>query len=117
MYDSVYDHSDCPEDFVIDDDDMLDGWMLYQKEKIKRDKTKEGISSLHKNAQEVFIMGQSAEDFERISDLNDNYSKSIIDSRLNAVKRKGQLDELDLPDVKASIDTDLAQKAANYNRK
>jgi hypothetical protein len=117
MYDSVYDHSECPEDFVIDDDDMLDGWMLYQKEKIKKDKTKEGISSLHKNAQEVFIMGQSSEDFERISDLNDDYSKSVIDSRLNAVKRKGQLDELDLPDIKASIDTDLAQKAANYNRK
>ena len=62
-------------------------------------------------------MGQNSEDFERISDLNDDYSKSVIDSRLNAVKRKGELNELDLPDVKASIDSDLAKKAANYNRK
>jgi hypothetical protein len=117
MYDSVYDHTECPEDFVIDDDDMLDGWILYQKEKVKRDKTRDALSKTHKNAQEVFIMAQNQEDLERISDLNDDISKGIIKSRINATKQNGIIDELDLPDVRSDIDQQLASKAGNYNRK
>lgn len=117
MYDSVYDHTECPEDFVIEDDDMLDGWILYQKQKIKKEKTKDAAAKVHKNAQEVFIMGNNQEDFERIADLNDDFSKSIIDSRLKYVQKAGDVSELDLPDVRADIDNDLKQKAARYNRK
>jgi hypothetical protein len=116
MYDSVYDHTDCPEDFVIEDDDMLDGWILYQKEKIKKDKTKEAATKVHKNAQEVFIMANNQEDLERVSDLNDDYSKSIIDSRIRSVQQHGEVQEFDLPDVKADIDNQLRQKAANYRK-
>jgi hypothetical protein len=62
-------------------------------------------------------MGNNQEDFERIADLNDDFSKSIIDSRLKYVQKAGDVSELDLPDVRADIDNDLKQKAARYNRK
>jgi hypothetical protein len=116
MYDSVYDHNDCPEDYVIDDDDMLDGWILYQKEKVKKDKVKDSISSIHKNAQEVFIMAQTQEDLERISDLNDGHTQSIINARTRAIKKHGEVDDFDLPDKKAEIDRDLFDKAINYRK-
>jgi hypothetical protein len=107
MYDSVYDHPDSPEDFVIEDDDILDGWMLFQKEKHKSDKQKSEISNLHKNSQEVFIMASEQEDLERISDMNDEYSKQIIRSRNETLKNspKGSVSHFALPDVIADAES------------
>jgi hypothetical protein len=109
MYDSVYDHPDSPEDFVIEDDDLLDGWMLFQKEKNKSDKQKSEISNLHKNSQEVFIMASEQEDIERISDMNDEYSKQIIKSRNHTLKNsaKGSVSHFDLPDVVADAEASM----------
>lgn len=116
MYDSVYDHPECPEDFVIEDDDMLDGWMLFQKEKNRKEKAQSSqtVSSVHKNAQEVFIMANSKEDLENISDLNDDYNKMIIKSRVEAIKKKGSVSHFDMPDV---IDEATKEMNARLNRK
>jgi hypothetical protein len=111
MYDSVYEHPECPENFVIDDDDMLDGWMLYQKEQNKKEKAKSEISDVHKNSQEVFIMTNNAEDRERINEMNDNYSKSIITNRFKEISQKGTVSDLDLPDVRADWENEMRQKA------
>ena len=110
MYDSVYEHPECPEDFVIADDDMLDGWMLYQKEQNKKDKAKNNISDIHKNSQEVFLMTNNQEDLERISEMNDFNNKNIIASRFNAVKKHGQIDDLELPDIRADWENEMIQK-------
>jgi len=31
MYDNIYEHPECPDDKVMEDDDALDGWMILQK--------------------------------------------------------------------------------------
>lgn len=116
MYDSVYDHPECPEDSVIEDDDMLDGWMLFQKDKNRKEKAKSqaAVSSVHKNAQEVFIMANSQEDLENISDLNDDYNKMIIKSRMDTVKQKGSISHFDMPDVVRDAEMEMNAK---LNRK
>lgn len=111
MYDSVYEHPECPESFVIDDDDMLDGWMLYQKEQNRKEKAKSEISDVHKNSQEVFIMTNNVEDRERINEMNDNYSKSIVANRFKEISNKGSVNDLDLPDVRADWENEMRQKA------
>ena len=45
MYDSIYQHPDCPDDEIIADEDALDGWMLIQKDKIRKEKVKKGVQS------------------------------------------------------------------------
>ena len=66
MYDSIYQHPDCPDDDIIADEDALDGWMLVQKDKIKKQKTESGVrsrmSSKIANSDHVFIPTSEAPD-------------------------------------------------------
>ena len=45
MYDHIYQHPDCPDDEIIKDEDALDGWMLIQKDKIRKQKVQSGVNS------------------------------------------------------------------------
>lgn len=79
MYDSVYEHPECPEDFVIQDNDMLDGWLLLTKEKQEREKRAQEIDNKNpkfKNATEIFLPAQTQEERERISMLNTENAKA-----------------------------------------
>ena len=113
MYDSVYDHTERPEDFVIKDDDMLDGWMIYLKDKIKSQEDQNKVSSTHKNAQEVFVMADSQESLERIQEMNDDIGLQKIQSRLNYLKQNNTVMASDdeMPDIAADIDKEMQQKA------
>jgi len=74
MYDRIHESPDCPSDEVLDDDDMLDGWLLVQKKKREeerqRDETKSAINSKISNADEVFVPAQTYEDAQKIDLLN-----------------------------------------------
>lgn len=79
MYDSVYEHPECPEDFVIQDNDMLDGWLLLTKEKQEREKRTQEIDNKNpkfKNATEIFLPAQTQEERERINMLNSDNAKA-----------------------------------------
>jgi len=105
MYDRVYEHPESPSQEVIDDDDMLDGWMLYQKKKSDKDRTEKGAESLvnkHKNAKEIFAMS-SKEDAQNINQLNSRESLNVKKQRTKIMELKGEVNEFDLPDVKESI--------------
>src|SRR5690606_3222901 len=41
MYDSIHESPDCPENEVLEDDDMLDGWLMIQQEQNKSKEKKE----------------------------------------------------------------------------
>lgn len=66
MYDSIYQHPDCPDDEIIKDEDALDGWMLVQKDKIKKQKIESGVrskmSSKIAKSDHVFIPTSEAPD-------------------------------------------------------
>ena len=62
MYDNIYEHPECPDDKIIEDDDALDGWMILQKRKNDKDKKKSQFDSSNpnlKNSGEVFVMSRS----------------------------------------------------------
>jgi hypothetical protein len=107
MYDRIYENPECPQDFVIEDDDMLDGWMLDQKQKndnLKKEKTAEDLLNKHKNAKEVFVVS-SREDAGNIFDLNSPDSNRIIKQRSRVISKAQDdgIDEFNLPDVKQDI--------------
>lgn len=109
MYDSAYQHPECPQDNVFEDDDMFDGWMIFQrrenekaKNKIRTEKLLEG-KNLDK-AGEIFVMAHSKQEAQNIYDLNDNTSKYIIKERNDVIKQRGGLtQDTDLPDVHRQI--------------
>ena len=113
MYDNVYSHPECPSDSVINDDDMLDGWMIYQKRKNEKAKKTEQLDKLNpklKNAQEVFVMSESIEEAREIYDLNDNVGMSKIKSKFSYIDKVGEAQEFDLPDVQQDLQMKMRQK-------
>jgi hypothetical protein len=110
MYDSIYENPDCPSEKIINDDDMLDGWMIYQKRKIEKEKNQKNIDELNprlQNASEVFLFANNTDSFTEISDLNSGEAKYRLNEKINFInKNNGSVDDSVLPDVRR----DLLQK-------
>lgn len=114
MYDSVYEHPESPNDSVIEDDDMLDGWMILQKRKSDQSKNQNKIDTLNpklKNAQEVFIMTNDKESYEEVMSLNSEESKHRLKEKVNYLNQHGAVSDSSLPDVRREIRNQANQMA------
>jgi hypothetical protein len=112
MYDNIYDHPECPSDHVIEDDDMLDGWMIHQREKNQKAKKQAQIDEMNpklKNAQEVFLIPQSKEEIEDIIGLNSPDSLRRMKEKMNYVQQMGSVDDGNLPDVRMNLMNQASQ--------
>ena len=105
MYDNIYENPDCPSEQVIDDDDMLDGWMIVQRrdrqEKKKEKQTDNVVSSLsskYQNASEIFLPVQSNEQIEQVDKMNSLKSKMVVKQRKRMIDKQGQVGAGKLPD-------------------
>lgn len=111
MYDNIYKHPDCPNDAVISDNVLLDGWMIFERRKSEQEKNDAGKDE-HNGAHEVFLMAENKEHKEQIDKMNSIHAKQIKSQRESIIKSKGKIKESDLPDQKA----ELHQKAVEvYN--
>jgi len=96
MYDNVQESHEAPAEDVIEDDDMLDGWFILQKQ--KRDKSRlhaemeANSNSKINQSGEVCIIARSKEDRERIESMNSTHSKVIKQQRINSAKQKGTIE-------------------------
>lgn len=107
LYDNIYENADLPDE-IIEDNDLIDGFMIKrrrdreveQNNKLLESSTLNGINP---NAGEIFIPAYDAKDIKRIDDLNDQNSKIIKQSRLNAIKKHGEINEAQLPDVQREL--------------
>lgn len=94
LYDNVQESMEAPTKDVIQDDDLLDGWLIVQgkkreKEKLEREfenKTGDKI----KDANEVFVMGGSKEENETIEDMNDVNAQNIKRKRSRTLASRGE---------------------------
>lgn len=108
MYDSIYEHPNCPEQEAIDDDDIIDGWMISQRKERDKHRTKVQVDDLIsnskiKNSGEVFVVGQTKKDRERIDSLNDASAKAIKRKRLQEIRDKGTVEEINMPDTRMEL--------------
>jgi hypothetical protein len=118
MYDSAYEHPDCPNDKVIEDDDMFDGWMIYQRRENDKAKDKNRANKLleGKNldkAQEVFLMAKTNEEAQNIYNLNDNQSRNIIKEREKMISNLRSVEHSKLPDVQRDLVVQSNQQFMN----
>jgi len=108
LYDSIHEHSEAPSKSIIDDDDMLDGWLIIQREKSSKNDDKKDVEGIIKNeriknSQEVFIMAGTAKDAKKIDALNDQLAARIKKNRMDHLKKVGQVSEWNMPDTKQEI--------------
>lgn len=103
IYDSIREHPDCPAEDIVEDDDMIDGWMIIQRRKRESQQAKKrgdeiGNERIRK-ADEVYVVAQSVEDARKIDKLNDNISSTIKSQRMAYLKHEGQVSEMKMPDT------------------
>lgn len=111
MYDNIYEHPDCPDDKIIEDDDALDGWMIIQKRKNEQDKKKTQFDSANpnlKNAGEVFLLA-SQDDIQSVVDLNNVESRAALREKMNYINQKGKAEDGELPDVVRDVKSAISE--------
>lgn len=106
--DSIREHLEAPEEEIINDDDALDGWMLYQHEKALKEKKQKHITEKYglnnKNGQEVFILANNQEEAKEIFSLNDQNAMRNIKEMKQVVKKSDQsINWSELPHVKREL--------------
>lgn len=114
MYDRIYEHPDCPDKDVLEDDDALDGWMIHQQRENKRQKKEKGVNSLlsnqNKNAQEVFLVAGNDEQKDDILGLNTEVSNFKRQNRMKEVlSTSAPIPESQLSDVQNDLRQQLSK--------
>jgi len=112
MYTRIAEHTDAPNETILNDDDALDGWVLHQTEKALEEKKKgDKKDSKIGNAQEVFYMAENQEQREDILALNTQASEQIQKNRMNQVMNTTEaIDSADFQDVRQELNEAVANK-------
>lgn len=120
-YDNIKEHPECPPQDIMDDMDALDGWMLYQHDKIEKEKKKKDIEERFGlnnkkdkgGTQEIFIPVSSREEAEEIHSLNDPIAEKDRKNMMEFIKDGEQVDWTNLPHVQREIKQQQLQMSKN----
>ena len=92
-YDNIHESLDCPSDDVIDDDDMLDGWLIFQARKRKQEKVEQDMNKKMndkiKNSSEVYLMASNIDEAKDIDNINSYHSKMLKKQRQAVINKNG----------------------------
>lgn len=108
LYDSIYEHPECPADEVLEDDDMLDGWLLEQGRQRKRQANTKRVENLQ--GQEVYLMAETEEDAREVISLNDDQARATLRARHTLMEKRGEVNEMDMPDTKQRLQMEATNK-------
>lgn len=108
MYDSIKESPECPDEEVVNDDDLLDGWFAKQRKERKEKEAQKAVDDRLSNPnisgkQEVFVMARSDKDAINIHNVNDPAGKMIKRQRQQVINAKGSAVDLDFKDRKAEL--------------
>ena len=111
MYSKIYEHPECPEDAIIEDDDVLDGWMLNQQKENKKQKMEKGVDNLLERKDKSsrgFPSPKTQEEFEDINSLNSPQAQRKLKAR-QSVKEGQVISDFNFPDTQMEIRNRIAE--------
>ena len=103
FYDNISSHPESPSSIVMNDDDLLDGWLIHIKQKQEQEKRTSDFdkNNRHTNANEHFIMtSNSAEDIQSVLDMNDSRGRVIQKKIHNMTSERGSIKDLDISEIR-----------------
>tara|TARA_B100000029_G_scaffold360523_1_gene353469 strand:- start:580 stop:1614 length:1035 start_codon:yes stop_codon:yes gene_type:complete len=107
LYDSVYESPEAPAEEIIEDDDLLDGWLIHQRRKSEQEKKKkkaEGVLGRNSEADDIFVMAHNREDALEVESMNDDVATMIKKERqIYKDSMDGPVKDSQLPDVRRGI--------------
>tara|TARA_R110000824_G_scaffold10146_3_gene45068 strand:+ start:1475 stop:2524 length:1050 start_codon:yes stop_codon:yes gene_type:complete len=86
IYDSVYESQECPNEEVIEDDDMIDGWLTLQNRKREEDKKNSQSERSDAKGDEVYIVADTQSDAQRIYGMNSPDGRGLIKTRQKQIE-------------------------------
>lgn len=101
MYANIQKHPECPPTEIIDDDDMLDGWLINQSKQNK--KKAPSFGKKIDSSKEIFIMASNQDHANKIYDMNTEEARAIQNVRLKQIKKQGAVPFGKLADVQREI--------------
>ncbi len=114
VYDFAYECQNRPTDDIIDDDTRFDSWYRSEVDKRNREINKASIENEmggRSGGQEMFIPADE-EGAKEVYNLNDFGGRVRIKEREKAIKDKGSVRELDLPDIRRDVQMEMNKMAA-----
>jgi ribosomal protein L29 len=94
-YISIMRSPDRPETWVLDDDDMLDGWLLSTTKEEKRPQIQ--------GDGDIFMFVKTPGEAQKVFEMNDMMGQAIIQGRMKHIDKRGTVNEQELPDVKRDL--------------
>jgi len=123
MYDIIKEHPESPDEDIMNDDDALDGWSIFEKRKDEKERAKSRAEKMLpgnlKNSGEIFVMAHNRQEAKDIMSLNDTQSTAIIKER-NQLLHKAvgkEIADANLPDVQRDIIINSNEKRMQHFRK
>ena len=117
FYDNLSEHPECPPEKIVNDDDMIDGWVAIQRRQREKEKAvndtekKIGGDKIRKSG-EIFIVARDEKHANDIESLNSPQSAALKQARINQLAKRGEMKDSDFNDVK----TKIAMEAVNKGR-
>lgn len=111
LYDNVHEHPEPPDKEVIEDNDLLDGWIICEQNKREKERRERSGGDKQKpGAQEMYVMAETADDAKRIEAMNDPGMAFVKRQRMAALKQKKVVGEQHMPDSQQKISVQAAQQ-------
>jgi hypothetical protein len=101
LYDNVNESMNAPSDEVIEDDDMLDGWIINEQNNRKNSSNID--SKYNKKGQEVYVVAETQEDADRVNRMNNRDGSFIKNQRMAVLQKSGVVNEENMPDSKQKM--------------
>jgi hypothetical protein len=94
MFDAIQQNPNCPDKEVLDDSDLLDGWLINNSRKREGDIAKRDIDKQLDRAGvkggNIFVVAKDAEDAKRINNMNNQANKIVAKNFLGKMNEKAK---------------------------
>jgi hypothetical protein len=94
MFDAIQQNPNCPDKEVLDDSDLLDGWLINNSRKRDGDIAKRDIDKQLDRAGvkggNIFVVAKDAEDAKRINNMNNQANKMVAKNFLGKLNEKAK---------------------------
>ena len=119
FFDSIHESADCPSNDVLEDEDLLDGWLLLQKEKRKNAEKQREADKYSKlgNDADIFVPVESQSDAVRVDSLNTAQARISKRQVLETVQKHGIVNEVDLPESQQKLRSKALQQRRDHFKK
>jgi len=115
LYDNIRESPDCPTDTVVNDDDLLDGWLVVQHRKNEQEKKQQGTQKVGQSekmarAAEIFLPVETPEDAQRVNDMNDAQARMVKRQRAHMIQQHGVVPDQNMPDSQLKMRAQAMQE-------